>query len=115
MAQPDSPERPARYGPFHRLESPTQTREDAEKQVASGEIWGRTPMGSGWPQVQAYHGSLPDRANGVEFYTDVEPDEGGPTWALRWSGGGRRPDIRTEDAFAKLAVVITLVRYGAQG
>jgi hypothetical protein len=95
-----------RYGPFHRLESPTQTADDASKQEASGEIWGRTPFGSSWPQVQAYAGPLPDGASGVEFMTDVRPDQVGES--LRWSGDGRRAEVQTEGAYAKIRCIVTL-------
>ena len=46
---------------------------DAVRQAASGEIWGRTPFGSAWPQAQAYRGSLPPGTRGIEFMTAV-PD-----------------------------------------
>jgi hypothetical protein len=105
----------AQYGPFHRLASPTQTRDDAERQVASGEVWGRQPRFSSWPQVQALRGLLPGDADGIEFYTDIRPDNSGPRREARWSGGNRRPDVRTEAGFAKISCVITEVRYGDEG
>jgi hypothetical protein len=52
------------YGPFHRLESPTQTTAVASQQVASGEIWGAPARGSNIPSVKAYRNSLP-QANEV--------------------------------------------------
>ncbi len=61
-------------GPFHRCESPTQTREDALKQVSSGEIWGKAARYSGMPSVKAYTGSLQTSARGIEFVTSVAPD-----------------------------------------
>lgn len=98
--------KPARYGPFHRVETATQTPEDARRQERSGEIWGRTPYGSAWPQVQALDGPLPRGVRGVEFYTDSAPDEGGHPLQPRWSGNGLNTDVRTEDGFAKIPCVV---------
>jgi hypothetical protein len=53
---------------FFRLESPTQTRKDAIKQVASGQIWGRAARWSNIPSVKAYRGNR-DHRRGVEFTT----------------------------------------------
>jgi hypothetical protein len=44
-------------GPFHRLESPTQTVADAKRQQTSGETWGkaaRHTAQSNLPSVKAY-------------------------------------------------------------
>jgi len=87
-------------GPFHRLESPTQTPEDAAQQVSSGEVWGRAPRGSDIPKVQAYEGPLPEGARGIEFTTDVTPDPYGIPGQPEWSGP--RPGVRVEDEFAKI-------------
>ena len=102
----DAP-RPGRFGPFHRLESDTQTAEDAVLQTGSGEIHGGIPFGSGWPQVQAYRGSLPSGARGIEFYTDLPPDQASPRSEVRWSGAGRRRDVATVEDVAIIPCVIT--------
>lgn len=94
----------AAFGPFHRLESPTQTDEVARLQELTGEIWGTIPRSGGWPQVQAYRGPLPKGQRGIEFFTSVAPDGGGPV--CRWAGGGRRPDVRTEDDYAKIECIV---------
>lgn len=60
-------------GPFHRLESLTQTPAVAVLQVASGEIWGKTPRNGFVPTVQAYAGPLPGPRRGIEFTTDIVP------------------------------------------
>lgn len=108
---PGSKQTPARFGPYHRLASPTQTAGVAELQVRSGEIWGRTPRLGRFPQAKAYAGPLPDGSNGIEFWTEIAPDPGGrpafPTW-----GGIPRDDVPVEGEFAKISCVITQVRYG---
>lgn len=93
------------YGPFHRLESPTQTPDDARRQQAMGEIWGRTPYASAWPQVRAYRGALPADTRGIEFYTGVPPDNAWNRSHVAWSARGRRDpaEVRIEDDFAKIA------------
>lgn len=95
------------FGPFHRLESPTQTAEVAVLQESTGEIWGRSPKASEWPQVQAYRGPLPGQARGVEFFARVAPDRNDHPREARWSGGGKRSDVRTDGEFAKIDCVVT--------
>ena len=74
-----------RYGPFHRLESPTQTVEDALQQVASGEIWGRPARGSNIPSVKAYRNTLPAGERGIQFTTEIAPHVGsGTPYEARW-------------------------------
>jgi hypothetical protein len=100
--EPDAP--PAAFGPFHRLESPTQTPEDARQQEESGEIWGRAPRGRPWPAVKAFRGSLGDGQRGVEFYTNVSPDapnRGQNYWTPAFNEG-----VRLEDGYAKIDCVI---------
>lgn len=97
-------ERPARFGPFFRLESPTQTIADAAAQEASSEIWGRTPRGGLSPTVEAYRGVLPPGAHGIEFYTWAMPDTAfGPR--VRWRVGSA--GVRVEGEFAKIDCVVT--------
>lgn len=75
-----------RYGPFHRLESPTQTAATARLQAASGEIWGAPARLNGlFPCVKAYRGPLPPATRGIEFTTTVAPDMGSSTpIEFRW-------------------------------
>lgn len=71
-------------GPFHRKESPTQTRQIAVEQESSSEIWGATPKNGGMvPTVQAYPGNLPS-CRGVEFSTDVSIHPGSCPIEARW-------------------------------
>lgn len=92
-------------GPYHRLESPTQTADDAARQQATGEIWGRASMGSFIPKVKAYRGRLPDGARGIEFVTDVPPDVGSARVRVDWSGP--RPGVRVGGDIARIDVIVT--------
>lgn len=105
-ADPAPPGAPARYGPFHRLESPSQSAGVARMQSDSREIWGRAPVyGDSAPAVQAYRGPLPEGRRGVEFWTDIEPKWHGTKVAMRaWYP---TQGVRVEDEFAKLEVVVT--------
>ncbi|AGM08740.1 NAD--arginine ADP-ribosyltransferase [Amycolatopsis keratiniphila] len=105
-ADPAPPGAPARYGPFHRLESTSQNAGVAGMQSASREIWGRAPVyGDHAPVVQAYRGPLPEGRRGVEFWTDIKPKWHGTNVAMRsWYP---TQGVRVEDDFAKLEVVVT--------
>jgi hypothetical protein len=52
---------------YHRLESDTQTPEDAKIQTQTREIWGRPARGSNIPSVKAYRGKLPSGQRGVQL------------------------------------------------
>lgn len=105
-ADPAPPGAPARYGPFHRLESTSQNAGVAGMQSASREIWGRAPVyGDSAPVVQAYRGPLPEGRRGVEFWTDIKPKWHDTNVAMRaWYP---TQGVRIEDDFAKLEVVVT--------
>lgn len=105
MSEPPS-EPPARYGPFHRVESDTQTPADAAAQEVSSEVWGRIARSGSWPAVKAFDGPLAAGQRGIEFYTDAQPDPMGHPQKPRWSGDGLNEAVRTEDGFAKISVVI---------
>lgn len=63
-------------GPFHRLESPSQTKNDAIAQQQSIELWGaagRNNAQSNLPSVKAHRSSLPGGQRGIEFDTPVAP------------------------------------------
>ncbi|MGH9125385.1 MAG: hypothetical protein ACRDZ8_11770 [Acidimicrobiales bacterium] len=95
------------YGPFHRLESPTQTPEVAVLQQDSGEIWRRASRwGTGEPVVQAWNGPLPEGARGIEFYTDSAPT-GYPNIGplVQWYPG---KGVTVKGEFAKIACTVTL-------
>ena len=67
------------HGPFSRRESPTQTIQDAIKQVASGEIWGSPGRYSCSPCVRAYKGLLSQGDRGIEFTTNIAVHPGSST------------------------------------
>ena len=94
---------------YYRVESPTQTFVDASRQMESGEIWGKPARGSFFPKVKAYEGALPEGKHGIEFMTDVEPDDGSPPGQACWSVG--HPGVRLEGEFAKLNVKVIRVVY----
>lgn len=73
---------------YHRRESRSQTSEDAEMQVTSGEIWGRAPRNfyqSDFLVVKAYRGRLKEGERGINFTTDITPERGsGSLNEARW-------------------------------
>lgn len=92
---------------FFRLASPTQTPEVAALQVESGEIWGQRNAHTFQairPSVDAYVGSLPVGADGIEFETEVEPDPGQPPGRARWTGP--RDGVVVEGEWAKIQATI---------
>lgn len=95
-----------KFGPFHRVRSPTQSDDTAQLQVASQELWGRPRRGSDIPQVQSYVGPLPPSPErGIEFYASVAPDRNVAPGQARWTGP--REGVAILDAFARISVVIT--------
>jgi hypothetical protein len=92
------------FGPFHRLESPTQSPTDARQQVCQDQLWGRPPRASDRPSVKAYSGRLPTERSGIEFFTVVPPDPRNPPHRADWSG--QRPGVTHEGDFAKIDVLI---------
>jgi hypothetical protein len=72
------------YGPYHRLESPTQTIQDAANQESSGQMWGQSARGSHLPSVKAYIGPLHANSRGVEFTTPVVPHRQTHPTLVQW-------------------------------
>ena len=112
MPQSPSGERDADRGrslpAYHRLESPTQTRADAQRQQISGELWGRPAWGSGIASVKAYRGPLPAGARGIEFVTPVAPSRGrGTPHEARWYIGD--PGV-AENAQGYAVIPITVTK-----
>ena len=91
---------------YHRIESPTQTAEDATLQETSLEIWGRPARGSDQPKVKAYVGSLPLGRRGIEFTTDVKPDPNTPPGFAYWSGLCSGVTIHNDVAILKALTVV---------
>lgn len=102
-------------GPYHRLESPTQTTADARLQVQTQMICGRgaRQAGGGFSpvsSVKAFLGPLPAGARGIEFMTVVSPTyiqpfQGG---LCLWRTGD--PGVTSQGDLACIPVTITHVR-----
>ena len=98
------------WGQFNRRETPTQTPATALLQVASGEVWGRTPKYGLGPAVQAYTGKLRN-LRGIDFTTMVDPHGSASSpfevrWYLNLTNG---VECRRKDGedFACVAAVVT--------
>jgi hypothetical protein len=63
-------------------------------------------QGSDVPEVQAAVGELPEERLGIEFLTNVAPDDNLPRGQARWTGP--RKGVILRDSFARIAVHITL-------
>jgi hypothetical protein len=108
------PKRPTmrqQRGPFHRLESNTQTIGDALLQVSSGEIWGAAARGSNIPSVKAYRNQLPAGQRGIQFTTALLPQQGsGTPYEARWyhpDTPGVQRQTRNEKDYAVIPAIVT--------
>jgi hypothetical protein len=98
-------------GSFHRLESPTQTIQDAIFQVSSNEIWGKAARGSGIPSVKAYRNAIPVGQRGVEFTTPIVPHRGsGSPYEARWYYPDTPDVVQKTQNFVDYAVIRATVR-----
>jgi hypothetical protein len=100
---------PGRYGPFHRR---SFARPDENEAIcASKQLWGRRRenfFAGLVPAVKAWEGPLPDGVVGVEFYTDVPPDESSvPGWP-EWTQGSAGVIILDRDELVAIPVVVTI-------
>lgn len=97
------------YGVFHRNEATHQTREVAELQVKTQEIWGRTPKDGFAPTVQAYRPLGVKQGRRIEFSTDVKPGAESPYEAWWYLGGANVEErIKDQELFACIPVEISL-------
>ena len=76
-----------RTATYHRLESPTQTVQDAAMQEASQMMAGKEAQGSSTPSVKAYPGALPAGKRGIEFTTSLPPMQGQRAQIVQWYEG----------------------------
>jgi hypothetical protein len=95
---------------YHRRKSPTsQTEDDARKQIASQEMWGkecRNTASGLYPAVKAWHNKINQVSQlGIEFTTKVDPDSNNHPHFAYWSGD--RDGVINEDGYAKIKVTIT--------
>jgi Pentapeptide repeats (8 copies) len=98
------------YGPFHRIESPTQTQAEAIRQKEAGLVTGTASRGSSGPSVKAYRGPLNENVRGVEFYTSVQPTvNAGSPFEARWYCGSNGVELLNINgqSFAAIPVVIS--------
>lgn len=96
------------HGPFHRLESPTQTKQVGDRQVATGAIWGTVARWGYAPTVKAYRGPLPDGVRGIEFTTLVAPRKNAHPTLVEWRQGD--PGVRDESG-GYVSIPVTVTRY----
>lgn len=94
---------------YHRVATNTQTLEDARRQIASQEVWGRPGIGSDRPAVKAYVGPLRPGIDGIEFDTDVPRNRDGHPTIAEWSGP--RQGVVVKEGFARIRATITKARY----
>lgn len=98
---------PSVFGPYHRLESPSQTKQVAAMQVASQSIWGKIAKWGYVPAVKAYWGSLPLGARGIEFTTSVPPRKNSHPMLVDWPEG--LPGVRDEgNGYVSIPVNVTV-------
>ncbi len=97
-------------GQFNRRESPTQTSATALLQVASGEVWGRTPRNGLGPTVQAYRGKLRN-CRGIDFTTMIDPHQAEASpFEVRWYlniDAGVEHRYKDGEDFACISAIVT--------
>ena len=86
-----------------------QSKADNELVAMTGKLAGRPPRNisqSMFPKVKAFIGELGDQT-GIEFLTDVEPDEGCPPGQAYWSEG--RPGVEVLEEYELVAIPVTIL------
>jgi hypothetical protein len=74
-----------KYGPFHRLHSPTQDEQTRASNLTA--LLGRAARWSHLLSVKAYRGPLPRGAEGIEFSTHTAPSPGSHPTLVFWYEG----------------------------
>jgi hypothetical protein len=67
-------------------------------------LWGFPARGSDIPKVKAFKGPLPLGVRGIEFTTEVAPDQNCPPGMAYWSGP--RAGVIVEGGRARISVVV---------
>lgn len=108
-----------KYGPFHRIKSPTQNFEVVALQLQSGELFGKPiKNGGNFPMVKAYrkplcHPNAPDltcaNEEGIEFDTFVEPNKCTPGGTLYWSYSSGKRGMREVD-YETIALTVNIYK-----
>lgn len=94
------------FGPFHRVESPTQTKQTADQQARSNAIWGTIARWGYAPTVKAYRGPLPAGVRGIEFTTTVAPRKNSHPTLVEWMQGD--PGVTDQPGgYVSITVTIT--------
>jgi hypothetical protein len=76
----------------------------------SGKVGGRPAWHSDIPKVKAFTGPLPPDLSGIEFTTDIPPDDGCPPGRAYWSEGRRGVEVLETNELVAIAVTITKVQ-----
>lgn len=100
------------HGPYHRKQSRTQTKADADNQARGHTLLGRAARGSGMLSAKAYVGSLPAGQAGIEFLS-VTPRHGTHPYLAFWYEGNQDVWNVTHDgdAFAMIVIKVTKIQY----
>jgi len=67
-------------------------------------LWGSPARGSDIPKAKAFRGPLPAGVRGIEFTTDVAPDQNCPPGIAYWSGP--RAGVIVDGERAKIAIAV---------
>jgi hypothetical protein len=98
------------FGPFHRL---GDSQEVIRKIRESGELWGLPPrnfFNSDIAAAKAYAGPLPEGSSGIEFETEIPPDQGHVPKRPTWSVVPPRPGIAFDGTWAKIKIRVLKYR-----
>lgn len=94
------------YGPYYRVQSPSQSASVAKLQEKSGKVWGQPARYSALPSVKAFRGPLPAGERGIEFWTTIPPHSGTHPDRVFWYEGDNGV-VKERDDFVSIPVVIT--------
>ncbi|HEY0144383.1 MAG TPA: hypothetical protein VGF48_26100 [Thermoanaerobaculia bacterium] len=92
---------------YHRYQSAA----DNELVASTGKLAGRAPRNiavSMFPKVKAFLGRLADDRSGIEFTTEVPPDDGCPPGLAYWSEG--QPGVEVLERNELVAIPVTIIK-----
>lgn len=95
---------------YHRQKSGSQQDYVAKQQEESGELWGKGARPNGLPCAKAYLGPLGDNVLGVEFTTEVPPEETNHPFEARWYSSTPGVETRYIDGTDYAVVPIRVTR-----
>ena len=76
--------------------------------METGKVGGRPAWHSDIPKVKAFVGPLPPGRSGIEFTTEIVPDEGCPPGHAYWSEG--RTGIEVLETNELVAIAVTMIK-----